>query len=71
MPDIYATNDGNINFNQGAAFGWTWDSVQQHTTGTVNSSQTNSMYGVRGIQFNYLGNDRYIIITSVNIFSSI
>lgn len=70
MPDIYATNDGNINFNQGAAYGWSWDSVQANSTGTSNSSQTNNQYAVRAIQFVYLGSNRFIIMRTFMEFDT-
>ena len=70
MPNIYATNDGNINFNQGANFGWSWDTVRDHTTGTVNSSQTENMYAIRAIKFDYLGNDRYIVMRTFMEFNT-
>jgi len=70
MPDIYATNDGHINKNQGAEYGATWDSVHDATSGQRNSTSTNSTRMAASIQFVYSGNDRWIVQRSFMEFDT-
>ena len=62
MPDIYATNDGDINRNIGATSGGSWDAVRDSTTGVVASGGASTTYGFsRVVVFTYSGALRWII----------
>ena len=62
MPDILATNDGNINSNLAANYGGSWDACHDATRGGANSSQESTTFGMaRIVVFVYAGYTRWII----------